>query len=135
MNTHLYLSMLLYMAAASHLPAQEQPPDSLVLFRAAMEREAIKEFDPRDPEGYLLVWKEQREGNQFIYNRGDGSTLRDLLTSEGLLRPEITDQWGPSGITNYGNRYAVVWVDPQTGVARHTVWYFERPISTYHDKK
>ncbi len=108
------------------LLAQDDRPDSLLLFRAALEQEAIKEFAPRAPEHYLLVWKEEREGHRHTYSRGDGSTLAELLTPEGELRPGICEPFGPGGITNYRNRYAVVWVSPDTGLTRYTAWYFER---------
>lgn len=105
---------------------QTAAPDSLLLFRAAMEQEAIKEFPPRGPEHFVLVWKEERAGARITHSRGHGSTLVDLLTPDGQLRPEICVPFGPAGITNYGNRYAVVWVSPDTGLARYTEWYFER---------
>lgn len=120
------IALAFYLLFPFFLSAQDERPDSLLLFRAALEREAIKEFAPRAPELYLLVWKEEREGHKYTYSRGDGTTLADLLTPEGALRPEVCAPFGPGGITNYGNRYAVVWVSPNTGLARYTAWYFER---------
>lgn len=121
-----YLLSFFLVTSTLALHAQEEAPDSLVRFRELMQQESIKEFAPPAPEQFVLVWKEQREGHTLTFTRGDGSTLKDLLTPDGQLRPDACDHCWPNGLTNYGNKYVLVWVSPNTGLARFTGWYFER---------
>ncbi len=114
----------LLIGLAHTLHAQSAVPDSLVQFRAAMHGTVIKHFPPPISDRYVLAWKEEWADTAVIYLRGDGSTLADLLNPDGTFRTGHGDR--PSGITNFGNRYALVWLQ-HAGTNRYTQWYFEYP--------
>ncbi len=106
----------------------DHPPDSLVDFREAMPRDSLMGSAPAPPKDYALVWKEERLLQNYSVTRGDGSTMQDLLGTDGRLRPEVQNPSHPGGVEYHGQRYAKVWVRSDKGLMIYTTWYFERRL-------